>query len=76
MSVMKISNGTVYDPANGVDGVVKDMWIREAKLSPAYDSGVVPDIKKWFESFYTIQFANYPVDASYLSHGGYEVSCR
>ncbi|MFO0879435.1 MAG: formylmethanofuran dehydrogenase subunit A [Gemmataceae bacterium] len=34
-----------------------------------YDAGAIPDIKKWFESFYTIQFANYPVDEHYLAHG-------
>jgi formylmethanofuran dehydrogenase subunit A len=30
---------------------------------------VVADIKKWFEAYYTIQFANYPVDERYLAHG-------
>src|SRR4051794_13154255 len=44
-------------------------------VAPAYDGGVVPDIKKWFESFYTIQFANYPVDEHYLAHGGTQVEC-
>ncbi len=34
-----------------------------------YDEGAVADIKKWFEAYYTIQFANYPVDESYLAHG-------
>ena len=33
----------------------------------------IADIKKWFEAYYTIQFANYPVDESYLSHGGVRV---
>ena len=31
MPLLKIANGTVYDPANGVDGVVKDVWIRDGK---------------------------------------------
>jgi formylmethanofuran dehydrogenase subunit A len=44
-------------------------------VAPAYDEGRVADIKKWFESFYTIQFANYPVDSSYLSQGGAIVEC-
>jgi formylmethanofuran dehydrogenase subunit A len=34
-------------------------------VEPEYDAGVLPDIKKWFESYYTIQFANYPVDAGH-----------
>lgn len=33
-----------------------------------YDEGVLPDIKRWFEANYTIQFANYPVDESHLAH--------
>jgi formylmethanofuran dehydrogenase subunit A len=45
-------------------------------VAPAYDEGVVPDIKKWFEAYYTIQFANYPVDISHLSRGGVVVECR
>src|SRR5262249_16189413 len=45
-------------------------------VAPEYDKGVLPDIKKWFEPAYTIQFANYPVDESYLSHGGFSVACN
>jgi formylmethanofuran dehydrogenase subunit A len=45
-------------------------------VAPAYDEGVVPDIKKWFEAYYTIQFANYPVDAHHLSRGGVMVPCQ
>ena len=33
---------------------------------PAYDEDAVPDIRKWFEAYYTIQFENYPVDLHYL----------
>ena len=36
---------------------------------------VVPDIEEWFEAYYTIQFANYPVDAHHLSAGGVAVAC-
>ena len=36
---------------------------------------MLPDIKKWFEAYYTIQFANYPVDAGYLANGGKLVDC-
>jgi len=53
----------------------KDVYGKTLHVTPAYDSGVVPDIKKWFEAYYTIQFANYPVDASYLSNGGTAVEC-
>jgi formylmethanofuran dehydrogenase subunit A len=53
----------------------QDLYGRTLHVAPGYDEGLVPDIKKWFESFYTIQFANYPVDEGYLSHGGTIVSC-
>jgi formylmethanofuran dehydrogenase subunit A len=35
-------------------------------VAPAYDEGRLDDIRNWFESYYTIQFANYAVDPSYL----------
>ena len=54
----------------------QDAYGKTLHVAPAYDSGVLPDIRKWFEAYYTIQFANYPVDPSYLSHGGVAVECR
>jgi formylmethanofuran dehydrogenase subunit A len=56
--------------------VRREAFGRTLHVTPGYDEGVLPDIKKWFESYYTIQFANYPVDASYLDHGGVAVECR
>ncbi len=32
MGYTKIKAGTIYDPANGVDGVVGDLWIRDGKI--------------------------------------------
>ena len=29
----KIAGGTVYDPANGIDGQVRDIWIAAARSS-------------------------------------------
>jgi formylmethanofuran dehydrogenase subunit A len=54
----------------------QDLSGRSLHVAPDYDEGMVPDIKKWFESYYTIQFANYPVDPSYLSHGAVLVDCQ
>jgi formylmethanofuran dehydrogenase subunit A len=54
----------------------QDLYGRTLHVAPGYDEGVVPDIKKWFEAHYTIQFANYPVDACHLSQGGTAVECR
>jgi formylmethanofuran dehydrogenase subunit A len=35
----KISGGTVYDPANGIDGEVRDLWISNGKIvAPPSDS--------------------------------------
>jgi formylmethanofuran dehydrogenase subunit A len=62
--------------------VVEQGEIRQELYGPTlhvaahHDEGAVADIKKWFESFYTIQFANYPVDEHYLSHGSTPVACR
>jgi formylmethanofuran dehydrogenase subunit A len=53
----------------------QDHYGRTLHVAPAYDTGRVADIRKWFESYYTIQFANYPVDASYLVHGATQVEC-
>lgn len=31
-------------------------------VKPSYDDGAIPSIREWFESRYSVQFANYPVD--------------
>ena len=56
--------------------VRQNLFGKTLHVAPQYDEGAIPDIKKWFESYYTIQFANYPVDESYLGHGGVKVECR
>ncbi len=33
--LIKIAQGTVYDPANGIDGEVRDLWIAGGKIVPA-----------------------------------------
>lgn len=35
MSLFKISGGTVYDPTNGIDGEVRDIWIEDARIVAA-----------------------------------------
>ena len=47
----------------------KDQTGKTFYVSPGYDEALVPEIKDWFESYYTIQFANYPVDDHYLPEG-------
>ena len=42
MSLLKIAGGTVYDPANGVDGVVRDIWIEAGRVVAAPDRSVGP----------------------------------
>ena len=32
MTLLKIANGTVYDPANDIDGVVMDLWVRDGTI--------------------------------------------
>jgi formylmethanofuran dehydrogenase subunit A len=55
--------------------VRQDLYGRTLHVAPAYDEQRVADIQEWFESFYTIQFANYPVDASYMAHGATAIEC-
>ncbi|WP_437185312.1 formylmethanofuran dehydrogenase subunit A [Planctomicrobium sp. SH668] len=35
MSLLKISQGKIYDPLNGIDGVIGDLWIRDGKIVSA-----------------------------------------
>jgi formylmethanofuran dehydrogenase subunit A len=45
-------------------------------VEPGYDPAALPDIQQWFEHYYTVQFANYPVSTDYLAHGGVAVDCN
>lgn len=62
--------------------VVEQGEVRVERYGPTlhaatnYDDGAMADIKKWFESYYTIQFANYPVHEHYMAHGHTPVACR
>ena len=39
----KIAGGTVYDPANGIDGLVRDIWISGGKIvAPPSDPEIKP----------------------------------
>jgi formylmethanofuran dehydrogenase subunit A len=37
--MLRITGGKVYDPANGVDGVVKDVCIRDGKIVADVEGG-------------------------------------
>jgi formylmethanofuran dehydrogenase subunit A len=43
-------------------------------VEPAYDPGVLPRVREWFERSYSLRFANYPVGDEYLTHGRKVVS--
>jgi formylmethanofuran dehydrogenase subunit A len=32
MTLLKIANGTVFDPANHINGAVRDIWIQDGKI--------------------------------------------
>lgn len=51
-----VEQGEIRENANG----------KLLHVAPAFDEGAVGDIQNWFEEFYSIQFANYAVDESYL----------
>ena len=39
----KLAGGTVYDPANGIDGLVRDIWIADGRIvEPPADPTVRP----------------------------------
>lgn len=41
--LLKIAHGTVYDPLHGIDGEVRDLWIREGKIiEPPADPDAKP----------------------------------
>jgi formylmethanofuran dehydrogenase subunit A len=44
MSLIRIANGTVYDPANGIHGEVRDLWIQDGRIiAPPTDPQLRPD---------------------------------
>jgi formylmethanofuran dehydrogenase subunit A len=53
----------------------RDFAGRLLHVRPGHDTAAMPDIRKWFESFYTIQFDNYPVDEHYFDQHTV-VDCR
>jgi formylmethanofuran dehydrogenase subunit A len=78
--VFQNRRGAVYDPTNGIDGQVCDIWIAGGKIveppkdygkplhvAPEYDRDVEPDIQRWFEDGYSIRYRNYPVHSDDLN---------
>jgi formylmethanofuran dehydrogenase subunit A len=53
----------------------QEVYGRTLHAATSYDEGALSDIQRWFEMYYTIQFANYPVDEHYLAHGATAVPC-
>jgi formylmethanofuran dehydrogenase subunit A len=40
---------------------------RTFHVEPPWDPAILPELRKWFADFYTIEFENYPVDPEYLA---------
>jgi formylmethanofuran dehydrogenase subunit A len=61
--------------------VVEQGEIRSVPFGPAlvsrpdFDRGVLPHVRDWFESAYSLAFENYAVGAEYATHGETEVRC-
>jgi formylmethanofuran dehydrogenase subunit A len=53
--------------------LVEDGEIRAAPagrtyhVEPPSDAAILPEVRRWFADYYTIEFENYPVDAEYLA---------
>jgi formylmethanofuran dehydrogenase subunit A len=62
--LLKIHGGTVYDPANGVDGEVRDLWIADGKIVAAPSD---PELR-----------ANREIDATgmVIMPGGIDMHCH
>ena len=45
MTTLRITNGKLYDPKNGIDGEVRDVWIRDGRVieTPTEPGSVKPD---------------------------------
>ena len=41
MALFKISGGYVYDPQNGLDGQVHDLWVEDGRIVEAPDDPTV-----------------------------------
>jgi formylmethanofuran dehydrogenase subunit A len=54
----------------------REMFGRLLRADTHYEVSFLPDIRKWFEKFYTIQFDNYFVDEHYVPNGSTAVACR
>ncbi|HEU5323911.1 MAG TPA: formylmethanofuran dehydrogenase subunit A [Methylomirabilota bacterium] len=49
------------------DGEIRrDTRGRTFHVAPAWDAGLLPELRRWFADFYTIEFDNYPVTMEYL----------
>jgi formylmethanofuran dehydrogenase subunit A len=40
---------------------------RTYHVAPPWDPALLPELRRWFADFYTIEFENYPVDAEHLA---------
>lgn len=50
------------------DGEIRqDHEGRTFHVEPPWDPAILPELRKWFADFYTIEFENYPVDPEYLA---------
>src|SRR5262249_30019778 len=54
----------------------REAFGRTLRADTQYDGSALPDIRQWFEQFYTIQFENYSVDEHYVANGTTAVACR
>lgn len=66
-----IKSGKVIVDQGDIRGTLQGKTLH---VTPEYDEEAEGDIRQWFERFYSIQFRNYPVDASYL-HDPQPVAC-
>ncbi len=53
----------------------RDLVGKTLYVAPAFDDGMLADVRRWFEESYSIQFGNYALAEAELGQGGVKVKC-
>ncbi|MBJ7495521.1 MAG: formylmethanofuran dehydrogenase subunit A, partial [Gemmataceae bacterium] len=44
MAIIRIKGGKIYDPTHGINGEVRDIWIKDGKIiAPPIEADILPE---------------------------------
>ena len=68
--MLRITGGTIFDPANGINGEVRDLFIDQGRfvVQPHNESDPEDFLHPLFGDLYTMSFENYPVEMDRIEH--------